>query len=279
MAKEKACLLWVAALSFAISAAYALSPQELIQQVVNVEYTADQNDHSQWIYLEDIRKPKEQVLQWVASTPQGDVCRVVQKNQQRLSESQQLDLIHDFLHNPKAQKKQISENEHDYRQIYDLLRLLPVAFLWTQTNATATDTFLHFEPAPHFHPPTREARVFSSMVGDLVVDNKSRRIRSVSGRLMHDVTFGGGILGRLKEGSSFSLSQDHVGPSVWELAAFHIHLEGNALLFKSVSLQQDNERSGWKPEPSTVTLDQAAGIVMSQPETTQAQNGAVSKVD
>ena len=278
MAKEKAYFLWMAAFAFAISAAHAQSPQQLIQQVVNVEHAADENDHSQWVYLENIRKPKEHVLQWVAGTPQGNVCRVVERNQQSLSASQQLDLIQDFLHNPKAQKKQISESEHDNRQIDDLLRLLPVAFLWTQTGATATDTFLHFEPAPHFHPPTREARVFSSMAGDLVVDNRSRRVRSMSGRLMHEVNFGGGILGRLKEGSSFSLEQAPVGPSVWELTAFHIHLEGNALLFKSVSLQQDDERYGWKPEPSTVTLDQAAGIVMSQTETTQARNGAASKV-
>ena len=217
-------------------------------------------------YLEEIRKPKEQVLQWVATTQQGDAQRVLERDKQRLSPSQQRDFIQHFLHDPRAQKKQLSENNHDNKQIDDLLQLLPIAFLWTQTSATTTDTVLHFEPAPHFHPPSREARVFCSMAGDVIVDNGQHRIRGMSGHLMHEVTFGGGILGKLKEGSSFSLEQEQVGPSLWQLSAFHVSLEGNALLFKSISLQEDDKRSDFEPERSTITLDQAATGVMSQPE-------------
>lgn len=269
MAKEEARFLWIGTLLLS-SFAHAQSPQQIIQQVVHTEYAADENDHSQWIYLEEIRKPKEQVLQWVACTQQGDVQRVLERNEQRLSASQQLDLIQHFLHDPGAQKKQASEIDDDDKQIDELLRLLPVAFHWTQTGATATTTILHFEPAPHFHPPTREARVFSSMAGDLIVDNRQHRIRGMSGHLMREVRFGGGILGKLKEGSSFSLAQEEVGPSLWQLTAFHVRLEGNALLFKTISLRQDDKRSDFEPEPSTVTLDQAAAEVMSQSEAVQS---------
>jgi hypothetical protein len=274
MAKEKARLLWIGALVFWFSVAHAQSPQQIIQQVVETEHAADENDHSRWIYLEEIRKPKEHVLQWVAGTQQGDVLRVLEKNEQRLSESQQRDLIQNFLHDTKAQKKQLSETNHDYEQIDSLLKLLPIAFVWTQTGATATDTFLHFEPAPNFHPPTREAHVFSSMAGDLIADNAQHRVRSMSGHLIHDVTFGGGLLGRLKQGSSFSLEQQQIGQSLWELKAFHVRLVGNALLFKSISLQQDDERSNFEPEPSTVTLEQAATVIMRHPEAVQAHDVA-----
>ncbi|HEY4049191.1 MAG TPA: hypothetical protein VGM27_20205, partial [Acidobacteriaceae bacterium] len=247
-----------------------------IQQVVNTEHAADENDHSRWIYLEEIHKPKEHVLQWVAATQQGDVHRVLEKNEQRLSESQQRDLIQSFLHDTRAQKKQLSEGNHDYQQIDDLLKLLPIAFVWTQTGATATTTSLHFEPAPNFHPPTREARVFSSMAGDLIADTQQHRVRSMNGHLVHNVTFGGGILGKLDRGSSFSLEQKPVGQSLWQLTAFHVHLVGNALLFKSISLQQDDERTDFEPEPSTVTLDQAATAIMRQPVTAQVHDAALS---
>jgi len=70
----------------------------------------------------------------------------------------------------------------------------------------------------------------------------------------------------LKERSSFALEQQQVGPSVWELTAIHVHLEGNALLFKSVSLQQDDRRSKFQPEAANVTLEQAATSVMSEPK-------------
>jgi hypothetical protein len=274
MAKVKAHLYWVGALAFSFSTVQAQSPQQIIQQVVDSEHTADQNDHSNWIYLEEILKPKEHTLQWVASTQQGNVARLLEKDAQKVPEPRQRDLVQGFLHDPKAQKKQIAESNHDNQQIDDLLKLLPVAFIWTQTAATATNTSLHFEPAPNFRPPTREARVFSTMTGDLVVDNQQHRVGRMSGHLIHDVNFGGGLLGKLKERSSFSLEQDQVGPSLWQLTSFHVHLEGNALLFKSISLQQDDDRSGFQLEPSTTTLDQAATLVMKLPEVSGCKVGS-----
>jgi hypothetical protein len=51
---------------------------------------------------------------------------------------------------------------------------------------------------------------------------------------------------------------------------------GNALLFKSISLQQDDERTDFEPEPSTVTLDQAATAIMRQPVAAQVHDAALS---
>jgi hypothetical protein len=266
MGKEKAHFFWVGILAFCFSTLHAQTPQQIIQQAVNAERTADRNDHNNWIYLEESDKPKEHVLQWVAATQQGNVERVLERDARQLPENEQRELIQKYLHDTRAQKKQIEEGDHDNKQIDDLLKLLPEAFIWTQTGATATTTSLHFDPAPNFHPPTREARVFSSMTGDLVVDNQQHRICKIKGHLMREVTFGGGLLGRLKERSSFALEQQQVGPSVWELTAIHVHLEGNALLFKSVSLQQDDRRSKFHPEAANVTLEQAATSVMNEPK-------------
>ena len=269
MAKEQIRLFWVGILALSFSTVRAQTPQQIIQQAVSAERTADQNDHSNWVYLEESDKPKEHILQWVAGTQRGNVERVLEKDDRELPETQQRELIQKFLHDPRAQNKQISEGNHDNQQIDDLLKLLPAAFIWTQTGVTPSTTSLHFEPAPNFHPPTREARVFSSMTGDLVVDNQQHRICKIKGHLLHDVTFGGGLLGRLKERSSFALEQQQVGPSIWELTAIHVHLEGNALLFKSVSLQQDDKRSRFQPEAANISLEQAAISLMSEPQLSQ----------
>jgi hypothetical protein len=281
MAKEKAYLVWASIVVLSFSAVRAQSSQEMIQQVIDSERTADKNDHSNCVYLEESDKPKEHIVQWVAATQHGNVERIMEKDDQQFPEPRQRDLIQKYLKDTRAQNKQVSEGSHDNQQIDDLLKLLPVAFIWTQTGATATTTSLHFEPAPNFHPPTREARVFSSMTGDLVVDNQQRRICKIKGHLIHDVTFGGGLLGRLKERSSFALEQQQVGPSLWELTQIHVHLEGNALLFKSVSLQQDDRRSRFRLEPENITLEQAAGSVMNLPElfacSTETQVACVEK--
>lgn len=242
----------------------AESPAVLIQRVVASERTANAKDRANWMYLEESRKPKEQVVQWVGSTQTGAVDRVLRRDGQVVPEAEQRAIMERFLHDAKAQKKQVAENAHDLQQIDDFLKLLPEAFLWTETGATATSTTLHFEPNRAFHPPTRESRVFSEMSGDLVFDNEHLRVRRMSGRLARDVTFGGGLLGRLKEGSTFALEQGEVGGGNWELTAIHVHLVGNALLFKSVSLEQDDLRSRYELQAESLTLEQAMELLMRQ---------------
>lgn len=256
----------MAMISLACSLAYAQSPQTIIQQAVDTERAAIRSDHTNWTYLELIDKPDENIRQWVATTQQGNVNRVLEKNDLKLPESQQRDLIERFMHDAKAKKKQIAESDHDNRQIDDFLKLLPNAFLWTQTGITPTEVFLHFEPDPDFHPPTREARVFSGMTGDIAIDRQQHRIASMTGLLTKDVKFGGGLLGRLKKGSSFSLQQVEVGNISWQLTSIRVHLKGSALLFKSVSLQQDDQRSHFQPEPSDLSLSDAVTIAMRQPD-------------
>ena len=266
MFKKAGKLLLVAALSVSYSLAHAQDPQTIIQQAVDAERVANRSDQTNWIYLEQIDKPKENVRQWVATTEHGNVDRVFERNEQKLPESQQRELIERFIHDPKAEKKQIAESNHDYQQVDDFLKLLPTAFHWTQTGITPTDVRLHFEPDPAFHPPTREARVFSGMTGDITINRQQHRIASMSGLLTRDVTFGGGLLGRLKKGSSFSLEQAEVGNVSWQLTSIRVHLDGSALLFKSISLQQDDQRSRFQPEPSDVSLNDAFTAAMRQPD-------------
>lgn len=256
----------MAAILLGISLAHGQSPQSIIRQAVDTERACNRSDHTNWIYLEQIAKPKDSIRQWVATTQQGSVDRVFEKNDRKLSESQQRDVIERFMHDPRAKKKQIEESNHDSQQIDDLLKLLPNAFLWTQTGLTPTDVILHFEPNLDFRPPTREARVFSGMTGDISIDRREHRIASMTGLLTRDVTFGGGLLGRLKKGSTFSLEQTDVGKTSWQLTAIHIHLKGTALLFKSVSMQEDDERSQFEPEPSGITLATAATFALRQPD-------------
>jgi hypothetical protein len=271
MFKQRARFFLLSAFALSFSSVHAQSTQQVIQQVVDAELASIQKDHSKWVYFQETQKPKVQFKQWVATTQQGNIERILEKDGQRLSEPEQRDRIQKFLHDTKAQKKQLSTIDHDYRQIADLLKLLPVAFVWIQTDATATTTSLHFDPAPQFQPPTLEARVFSGMTGDLVVDNQQHRVCSMKGHLLHDVKFGGGLLGRLKQGSSFSLKQEQVGPSLWQLTSIEVQFQGNALFFKSVSLQEDDEYSKFQLGPSGITLEQAAVAVMKQPDLGQEQ--------
>jgi hypothetical protein len=267
----------LAVLALSLPLAHGQTPQQIIQQVVDTERAENRNDHSNWIYLDHSVKPKEQLLRWVGTTPHGNVDRILVKDGHELAEPEQQTFIQKFVHDPHAQKKQMTENAHDYQQIDDILRLLPEGFIWTVLRTTPEETTLHFVPNPAFHPPTHEARVFAAATGDLVADNRQHRIRSVHGTLLHDVTFGGGLLGRLKQGGSFTIEQQQVAPSLWQLTLIHIHLDGSALLFKSISFQEDDDRSRFTQELANPTLDQAASAVMQQPGSAQREIAADPK--
>src|ERR1700761_9559228 len=111
-------LLFLAGLAaVGLPAVQAQTAQQIIQQAADTELAADKNDHNNWIFLEESDKPKEHLLQWVASTQRGSVERVLEMDEHPLPESEQRDKIQKFLHDPKAQNKQVAEARHDDQQI------------------------------------------------------------------------------------------------------------------------------------------------------------------
>jgi hypothetical protein len=262
-------LLTLAALALSIVPLRAQTPQQIVKQVAEAERAANRNDHSLWILLDHSVKPKEQVLQWIATTPQGNVHRVLVKDGRQQSEPEQQAGVQQFLRDTRAQKKQVAAKAHELKQIDTILGLVPEGFIWTVVKTTPEETTLHFVPNPSFKPPTREAHVLTAATGDLVADNQQHRIRRINGHLMHDVKFGGGFLGRIKQGGSFAIEQKQVAPSLWQLTLTSVHIDGKVLLFKSLNFQEDDNRSSFTKQPDNSTLEQAAQAVMQQPGSPQ----------
>lgn len=242
----------------------AQDAKQIVQQAVNTELAADQNDHTCWIFHEIDSKPKNNVVQWVAQTPKGDITRVITVNNRQLSKAEQQQKINKFIHDPSAQAKQRHESRQDDQQATALLKLLPVAFVWVQTGKNESTTTLHFKPDPHFQPPNRQARVFGAMEGDMTVNNDRHRIQELQGRLIHNVDFGYGLLGRLSQGGSFAVERNDIGGGEWQITATHIHIQGHALIFKSISEQEDDQRTSFSRERDQVTLEEAAVAIMNK---------------
>jgi hypothetical protein len=243
-------------------AVQAQDVKKAIQQAVDAELAADRSDRSRWIFFEVDRKPKNDVAQWVAQTAKGDVTRVVSRNGQPISISQQRRNVESFIHDANAQAKQRKAAQRDDKQATDLLKLLPVAFVWTESGKNEQTTTFHFKPDPKFRPPSRETRVFSAMEGDMTVDNRQHRIQELKGRLIRDVNFGYGLLGKLERGGSFDVERRQTGAGVWQITASHIHIRGHALLFKTISEQEDDVKTSFVREPDNVTPEEAASAIM-----------------
>lgn len=237
----------------------------MVARAVHSELTADENDHSLWRYRDEQREQSKVSI--VVETHQGSVKRLIEKNEQALSqaETQAEDArLQNFINDPEKLAKQKKDSANDDKNATTLLRMLPEAFIWTVQGRNGDTLTLHFEPDPNFDAPDMQSRVLSAMNGDMEVNEKQQRIQSISGRLTHDVTIGYGLLGRLHQGGTFHVIRREVAPNIWEITETHVHIEGRALLFKNIGQQQDEVQTDFTPVPGGTTLEQA--IELSKPK-------------
>ncbi|MGC1424323.1 MAG: hypothetical protein WA354_04245 [Terracidiphilus sp.] len=246
-----------ATLLAATLASAAQSPRDIVRQAVQTELAASRDDHSHWLYFEIDRQPSKSVKQWVAEANPVSVDRVVERDGQTLSESQQRQEMGAFIHDSRAQAKRRRSGQHDDEQATELLKILPDAFIWTNAGSQGSDILLHFKPDPQFQPPDLEARVFAAMEGDMAIDRDQHRIVSLKGRLIRDVKIGYGLLGELEAGGTFDVERRELSPHVWQITETHVHIQGHALIFKTISEEEDDVKTNFEQIAAGTTLQQA----------------------
>jgi hypothetical protein len=239
------------------TSASAQSPRDLVRQAVQTELVSARNDHSHWLYFEFDRQPDKAVKKWVAEARSVSLDRVIERNGQPLPDEQQRQEMTAFINDPRAQNKQHKSSQHDDEQAAELLNILPDAFIWNIEGEKGSEILLHFKPDPQFHPPDLEARVFAAMEGDMAIDREQHRIASLRGRLIRDVLIGFGILGELKAGGTFDVERRELTPQVWEITETHVHIQGHALIFKTISENEDDIKSHFKQIDQGTSLQQA----------------------
>jgi uncharacterized membrane-anchored protein YhcB (DUF1043 family) len=237
--------------------------QALVQRAVSSELAADQADHSLWRY-HALEKEENNSLYDVVDTTYGELKEKIEEAGKPLSPgdlSAQQAKVRSFLTDKKAQAKQKHDGDHDDASATKLLNLLPRAFIWTVGSENGELITLHFAPDSRFHPPDIESRVLGAMRGDLVIDKEQYRIRTIRGTLAHDVDIGYGILGRLRQGGTFDVERRKTGPGVWQITETHVHIDGKALLFKTIGQQTDEVKTGFVEVPQSTTLAQGAAML------------------
>lgn len=235
----------------------AQDARQFVQNAVNVELARDQADHSHWLYFEIDKKPVHSVKQWVADTSKGSLKRVIVLDGHALSPQEQQAQIDKYLSNPSALARQRKSNAHDDKQAAEMLELLPKAFIWTREGERGNNIVLHFRPDPNFDPPDFESKVFAAMEGEMAVDKTQLRIATINGKLVQDVKILGGLLGELDAGGTFDVERRETGGGVWQITETHVHIQGHALIFKTISEQEDDVKSDFRELPADITIQQA----------------------
>lgn len=224
----------------------------IVASAVQTELAMDRADHTAFIYLDHDVTPDHDTLFQVVETPQGSLKRKIQDRGRAISvDDRHIDdlRIHAMMNDGNAQQRQKRNAAHDDEQAEQMLKLLPAAFLWTIKSESDEYVTLAFKPDPQFDAGNIEARVLSSMAGEITIARRENRIRSIEGKLVQDVKIAFGIFGRLQSGGTFQVERREVIPHHWQVTETHVHILGH-VFFKTIGSQEDETRSEFKKSPA-----------------------------
>ena len=246
--------------------ARAEDAKQIVQEAVQTELNAGKADHAKWIFYETDRKPGHTVKQWVAQTAKGSIERVLEENGRTTNEREQRNRMESFIRDGSAQEKRRKADQQDDRESVKMLNMLPVGFLWDITSSEGDKINLHFKPNPAYHAPDIESRVFAVTEGEMIVTKYDHRIVTIKGRMMRGVKFAGGLFGGLDPGGTFDVERRQTDKGEWQITETHVHIRGHLLFFKTISEQEDDEKTRFNQLPVNISMQQAEKELLKAPE-------------
>lgn len=246
------------------SAVTNVDADKLAREVVHNELNAQDRDKSLWSYREVQQEKGKTELIAVVQTRDGEIHRLLAVNGMPLNPKQkQLEdqRIAKLLANPDKLRAKQKNQAHDAQQERKLFQMLPDAFHYEYGGTASGLIRLTFKPKPSFHSTDRESAVFHHMAGTLWIAPQEKRLAGINGRLLTGVKFGGGLLGHLDQGGTFSVKQEDVGTGHWEMTLLDVHMNGKALLFKTIAVREKEVYSNFRPVPTNTTAKEAVRLL------------------
>ena len=251
-------------LSQSVPAAPSLSANDLVRAVVANELKAQDASHTRWMYREDREENGKKTTKEVVQASEGVLERTLAVEGRPLNVTQQQaegNRIESLVKNHAEQQRLEQTKQKDAEQCRAFFKMIPDALIFSYAGRSGNLVKLTYGPNPQFQPPSREARVFHAMAGEMWVHETQKRLVSMSGQLVADVKFAGGLLGHLEKGGHFAVVQSEISPGQWDMTSMDINMKGKALLFKTIAVQQKEYRSNFRAVPASLSLAEAAQIL------------------
>lgn len=234
---------------------------QLVLEVMQNEIQSQLQETNLWSYRELTKNGGREVLLEYCQTKYGTIHRLLAVNgrplgsKQRQAESKRIARV---VRSPELVRSAEKKQSADAQEERKFLKLFPHAFRYQVESQRGDRMTLRFKPDPDFSPSGNEERALHGLEGTMVVDVKEKRLVSVKGHLMTEVKFWGGVLGHLDQGGTFSVVSENVAPGDWELESLDVQMNGKALLFKTITVQEQETYSNYKLVPPGTTLAEAA---------------------
>ena len=244
------------------------NPQTLVREVVQNGLRYARNDQTHWSFREIIRKDGRVETHEICQTDAGTIDRLVAINDQPLSAEQQKHedaRLQELLANGSEIRRERQKQREDSAKQNRMFATFPDAFRYKYAGTQGGLVKLTFEPNPQFVPSSRQEEVFHHLEGTMWIDSDQKQLARIDGRLTSEVRFAGGLLGHLDKGGVFSVRFKQVDSGPWVMAALDVEMNGRALLFKTIAVQEKREFDDYRRVPDGLSLRQAAELLEKQP--------------
>lgn len=247
--------------------AHEMSAADLVKAVIYNELHPPAGSDIHWKYRLEKEVAGKQETREVVETSFGSLDRLLMIAGRPLTDpeaSEERERIWRFSHSSSEQQKAEQSRRKDAEQRDALMKMIPDAFLFEYAGESGNLTKVVFKPNPRFRPASREGKVLQQMAGEMWVDTRMKRLAGVSGQLINEVKFGGGLLGHLEKGGQFAVKRSEIAPGDWETTEMIINMRGKALLFKNISVQQKELHTDFERLPADISLADAANLLLKQ---------------
>jgi hypothetical protein len=265
LALPTAVLLTASVVSQAPAPEQDTSANELGRAVIKNELKSQETNHGHWMYQESREDQGKKKTTEVVQTARSSLERLLAVDDHPLAPSdqrQEEERIESLARNPAEQQKREQIKRKEAEQCKAFFKSMSDAFNFYYAGREGDLIKLSYKPNPKFQAPSREARVLQAMEGELWVHATQQRLARIQGQLTSDVKFAGGLLGHLDKGGRFSVEQAELAPGQWELTRMEIDMQGKALFFKTIAVQEKQYRSNFRRVADDVSLSEAANMLI-----------------
>lgn len=132
----------------------------------------------------------------------------------------------------KTAYEKLQKKKQDRKELVDAtLNAFVTKWIGQETrNGRVCDVF-QVDPNPDFHPHSIVQDVLTRVTAKIWVDHATDQLSRGEARVVRDMSFGGGILGKLYRGGVFSLDQAEVAPGIWLPTRYQYDFTARKFLF------------------------------------------------
>jgi len=97
-------------------------------------------------------------------------------------------------------------------------------------NGRVCDVY-EVQPNPNFHPRSLVQDILTRVTAKIWVDHDANQLAHGEAHVMRDISFGGGILGKLYRGGVFFMEQQEIAPGIWLPTRYQYDFTARKFLF------------------------------------------------